>query len=146
MDRETSDKSSFESLADFVPLKKSGIKSTVGLFVIKVEDKETGIDNCQDYDHFLRASICARLTEATAEWMQEQISEGSNVIRPAFGYPACPDHSQKRIVFNILDAENKLGVSLTSSFSIIPTTSLCGMIISHPEAKYIHIKKDYESN
>ena len=146
MDRETSDKSSFESLADFVPLKKSGIKSTVGLFVIKVEDKETGIDNCQDYDHFLRASICARLTEATAEWMQKQISEGSNVIRPAFGYPACPDHSQKRIVFNILDAENKLGVSLTSSFAIIPTTSLCGMIISHPEAKYIHIKKDYESN
>ena len=146
MDRATSTKSSFESLADFVPLKNSGIKSTVGLFVIKVEDKETCRDNCKDYDHFLRSSICARLTEATAEWMQEQISEGSNVIRPAFGYPACPDHSQKRIVFDILDAENKLGVSLTSSFAIIPTTSLCGMIISHPNAKYIHIKKDYESN
>ncbi|MFA5324971.1 MAG: methionine synthase [Bacteroidales bacterium] len=146
MDRATSTKSSFESLADFVPLKNLGIKSTVGLFVIKVEDKETCRDNCKDYDHFLRSSICARLTEATAEWMQEQISEGSNVIRPAFGYPACPNHSQKRIVFDILDAENKLGVSLTSSFAIIPTTSLCGMIISHPNAKYIHIKKDYESN
>ncbi|MDD2293266.1 MAG: methionine synthase [Bacteroidales bacterium] len=146
MERSTSDRTKYESLADFFPPRESGQKSTIGLFVIKVADRIENDSDKKDYDHFLRASLCARITEAAAEWMQEQISEGTNVIRPAFGYPACPDHSLKRIAFNILDAENKLGIALTSSYAIIPTTSLCGMIISHPQAKYIHIREENEGN
>lgn len=146
MGRSTSQRTNYESLADFVPTKDSGIKSVVGVFALKVDDRLKNEGDSKDYDHFLRASLCARLTEAAAEWMQEQISEGENVIRPAFGYSACPDHSLKQVAFNILDAENKLGMSLTSSYAIVPTTSLCGLIISHPQAKYFNIREENESN
>ena len=71
--------------------------------------------------------------------MQKQISNSLHVIRPAFGYPACPDHSLKKEVFRLLEAEKQIGVSLTSSYAIQPTTSLCGMLIAHPEARYFSI-------
>ena len=83
--------------------------------------------------------MCARLTEALAEWMQEQAGEGLAMIRPAFGYSACPDHSLKQDVFKLLDAPRKIGVSLTSSYAITPVTSLCGMLIAHPQARYFSI-------
>ncbi len=63
------------------------------------------------------------------------------MIRPAFGYSACPDHSLKKDVFDLLDAPVKIGVSLTSSYAINPTTSLCGMLIAHPQARYFSIGK-----
>lgn len=127
------------SLADYIAPKAEG-KSSIGLFALKVEDKYRCHD-CRDFDHLLRESLCARLTEALAEWMQEQVGEGLPVIRPAFGYSACPDHSLKKDVFSLLDAPAKIGVSLTSSYAIIPTTSLCGMLIAHPEARYFSIGK-----
>ena len=71
--------------------------------------------------------------------MQEQFNGGLHMIRPAFGYSACPDHSLKKDVFDLLDAPDKIGVSLTSSYAIHPTTSLCGMLIAHPEAQYFSI-------
>ena len=122
------------SLADYV----SPEGSTIGLFTLKVEDSRPHCD-CQDFQHLLRESLCARLTEALAEWMQEQVCEGLHVIRPAFGYSACPDHSLKKDVFDILDAPEKIGVTLTSSYAIRPTTSLCGMILAHPQARYFSI-------
>lgn len=128
------------SLADYIPSGEQG-KSCIGLFVLKVEDNHRCAEHCQDFEHLLRESLCARLTEALAEWMQEQIGEGAPVIRPAFGYSACPDHSLKKDVFELLDAPARIGVSLTSSYAIIPTTSLCGMLISHPEARYFSIGK-----
>lgn len=73
--------------------------------------------------------------------MQEQLNEGLHVIRPAFGYPACPDHSLKKDVFELLNATEEIGVHLTSSYAINPTTSLCGLLIAHPEARYFSIGK-----
>lgn len=128
-------------LSDFVAPKGSGT-STVGLFVLKVADLLACQDHhCQDFEHLLRQSLCARMTEALAEWMQEQISEGLPMIRPAFGYSACPDHSLKKDVFGWLQAPEKISVQLTSSYAIQPTTSLCGMLIAHPEARYFSVGK-----
>ncbi|MDE6451922.1 MAG: methionine synthase, partial [Odoribacter sp.] len=92
-----------------------------------------------DFRHLLRESLCARVTEALAEWMLEQVSGGEHLIRPAFGYPACPDHSLKKDVFDILDAPARIGVSLTSSYAIRPSTSLCGLLLAHPEARYFSV-------
>lgn len=125
------------SLADYICPKDYGT-SVVGLFALKVSDTRIHCD-CQDFDHLLRESLCSRLTEALAEWMHEQVCEGLHMIRPAFGYSACPDHSLKKDVFDLLEAPEKIGVSLTSSYAIHPTTSLCGMLIAHPEARYFSI-------
>ena len=127
------------SLCDYICPEGQG-SSVVGLFALKVADQHSGCD-CHDYRHLLRESLCARLTEALAEWMQEQVSDGQPVIRPAFGYSACPDHSLKKDVFDLLDAPANIGVSLTSSYAIQPTTSLCGLLIVHPEARYFSIGK-----
>ena len=105
---------------------------------LKAENKVASADK-QDYTHLLRESLCARLAEATAEWIQQQVAEGTHVIRPAFGYPACPDHSLKHIAFELLDAPQQIGVALTETYSIIPSTSLCGMLISHPHARYFSV-------
>lgn len=123
------------SLADFIAPEGAEIKSTVGLFAIKVEDHQK-CDDCKSYEHILRESICARLAEAAAEWMEGEISEGTKIIRPAFGYSSAPDHSLKRKAFDLLKAEERLSLCLTSSYAIVPTTSICGMIISHPQARY----------
>ncbi len=139
MPRSTSERTDYRSLADFVAPEGSGIVSTVGLFAIKVEDLQK-CDDCRDYGHLLRESICARLAEAAAEWMQEQVSEGMVLIRPAFGYAACPDHSHKRLACRLLDASNRIGMTLSETCALIPTTSLCGMLISHPKAHYPKIR------
>lgn len=126
-------------LADYLMPRRQGY-STLGLFCLKVADRQPGCD-CRDFRHLLRKSLCARFTEALAEWMQERVARNLHVIRPAFGYPACPDHSLKKEVFRLLEAEETIGVSLTSSYAIQPTTSLCGMLIAHPEARYFGIGK-----
>jgi 5-methyltetrahydrofolate--homocysteine methyltransferase len=61
---------------------------------------------------------------------------GQRIIRPAIGYPLCPDHSLKRVLFDMTDAERVLGVSLTENYSILPSATVCGLVISHPEACY----------
>ena len=137
MPRQQADLQECISLADFVIPKEKGTGS-VGLFCLKVSDKHK-CNDCRDFEHLLRESLCARLTEACAEWMQEQINEGTRVIRPAFGYPSCPDHALKKIAFEALDAPAQIGVQLTEGYSIYPSTSLCGMLISHPEAKYFSV-------
>ena len=137
MPRQRSDLEECLSLADFVIPKEKGIGS-VGLFCLKVQDDHQ-CNDCRDFEHLLRESLCARLAEACAEWMQEQVNEGTHVIRPAFGYPTCPDHAMKKLAFDILDAPAQIGVRLTEGYSIYPSTSLCGMLISHPEAKYFSV-------
>lgn len=124
-------------LSDFVCPREYG-KSTVGLFCLKVSDLRTACSG-QDFEHLLRESVCARLTEALAEWMHRQVGDGLHMIRPAFGYSACPDHSLKKEVFDWLEAPAQLGVKLTSSYAIQPATSLCGMLIAHPQARYFSV-------
>ncbi len=124
----------FLSLADWA-------NGRIGLFALKVEDKQR-CGECRDFDTLLRESLCARLTEALAEWMNARYPQA---IRPAFGYPACPDHSLKKDVCDLLYARERIGVELTSSYAMVPSTSLCGMLIEHPEAHYFgitHIGED----
>ena len=142
--RSTSSLTDYGSLADFFP--KEGQELTrVGLFAVKVEDREHGhCTDCRDYRHMLRESLCERLAEAAAEWIQSvvQVPDGCKLIRPAFGFPSCPDHSLKKTALDILDPEHTLGITLTDSFAMVPATSVCGMLISHPEAHYITIRNN----
>lgn len=132
--RQTAEQSEFKSLADYVPAAPA--TSRIGLFVLKIEDKKSEELDHTDFEYLLRYSICARLAEAFSFWMEKQVSMGQHIIRPAFGYSICPDHALKRTVFELLKVTDRLKVSLTESNAIIPTTSICGMLIAHPKAHY----------
>ena len=84
-------------------------------------------------------ALCARLAEASAEWWQQQLYSNAPALRVAFGYATCPDHSLKRIVFDVLDAERQLDIVLTSHYSIQPSTAICGLFVSHPKARYFPV-------
>ena len=105
-------------------------------------------------------ALADRLAEAAAEWLHFHvrqkvwgyapdeeldntalIKEKYQGIRPAPGYPACPDHSQKRIVFDLLNVEQTIGVTLTDSMAMLPAASVSGLYFSHPEARYFGLGK-----
>ena len=71
---------------------------------------------------------------------EDLIKENYRGIRPAFGYPSCPDHSEKVRLFDLLNA-NSLGLSLTETFAVYPAASVCGLYFGHPEAKYFNVGK-----
>ena len=125
--------------------------SPIGLFVVTARPKQEPTD---EPERLMMHALCARLAEAGAEWLTDTIRpshngkesspfmgelEGVRPLRVAFGYASCPDHSLKRIVFDRLDAEQKLGITLTDHYSIQPSTSICGLFISHPEASYFPV-------
>ena len=121
-------------LSDFFDSEKP---SSLGLFTIACQPKEKPVD--EDL-RLMSHAICARLTEACAEWLQHStFNVPHSALRVAFGYATCPDHSLKRIVFDLLQAEQKLGITLTDHYSIQPSTSICGLLISHPEARYFPV-------
>ncbi|MDR2182457.1 MAG: methionine synthase [Treponema sp.] len=88
-----------------------------------------------DYGALLAASLSDHLAEAFAEKLHREMSGGSG-IRPAFGYAACPDHEDKRLCFSLLEAERRIGLTLTDSAMIRPAASICGMYFTHPDARY----------
>jgi len=110
-----------------------------------------------DYNAIMTQALADRLAEAFAEYLhketriawgfgrEEQLSQADLIrekyrgIRPAPGYPACPDHAEKEALFELLDAENNTGVTLTESFAMHPGASVCGLYFSHPEAKYFGV-------
>jgi 5-methyltetrahydrofolate--homocysteine methyltransferase len=148
-------------LADFIAPHSSGLADHVGGFVVT-----TGIGVNElaaeyeamgdDYSAILVKALADRLAEAYAELLharvrrewgfgaQEKldnrglITERFRSIRPAFGYPACPDHSLKKELFELLDAD-RIGVELTETFSMTPAASVCGLYLAHPEAHYFHL-------
>ncbi|MBQ0124114.1 MAG: methionine synthase [Bacteroidales bacterium] len=142
MHRSTSTLTEFESLADFFSEDKS---TRVGLFAVKVEDHHKCCCDCRDYDHLMRESLCARLAEGAAQWLQLETAPDGNVIRPAFGYSSCPDHSLKEKAFFLLNATEELGIRLTGNYAMLPESSVCGMLISHPNAKYVNLREQNES-
>ena len=73
--------------------------------------------------------------------IEELISEKYRGIRPAPGYPACPDHSEKKTLFNLLNAEEITGIQLTEHFAMYPAASVCGWYFSHPRSKYFSVGK-----
>jgi 5-methyltetrahydrofolate--homocysteine methyltransferase len=145
MPRATSVRSRYLCLADFIPSVESGMHSAVGLFTVKVEDlkKPAGPEEEKSYEHLMRSALCARLAEAGAGWLQQAVApEGTNIIRPAFGYACSPDHSMKKTALGLIDPDGELGIRLTESYAMIPETSVCGMLIAHPSAQYFTLEKE----
>ncbi|MBQ0025677.1 MAG: methionine synthase [Bacteroidales bacterium] len=138
MHRSTSSLTEYASLADFVP---EDYESKVGLFAVKVEDHKPHCCDCKDYEHLLRESVCARLAEATAQWLQEKVAPEGETIRPAFGYASCPEHSLKETALRMIDPEESLNIRIEGNYAMIPKSSICGMFISHPCAKYINLRE-----
>ena len=151
-------------LADFVADKASGVRDYAGGFVVSVDGaaqqagKFTGQND--DYQAIMLQALADRLAEASAEWLHEQvrkhywgyaadeahdndalIAEAYLGIRPAPGYPACPDHLAKRALFKLLDAPERIGASLTESCAILPASSIAGFYLAHPQARYFALQK-----
>ena len=110
--------------------------SPIGLFLVTARPLQ---EPANEEERLMTHALCARLAEAGAERLQLSIFNFQFSLRVAFGYATCPDHSLKRIVFDRLEAEQRLDVSLTDHYSIQPSTSVCGLFISHPEAKYFPV-------
>ena len=123
----------YRCLADFFDEEQP---SPVGLFVVTARPT---LESADETERLMMHALCARLAEAAAEWLSSSMDNGQWSMRVAFGYATCPDHSLKRIVFDRLQAEQKMNVSLTDHYSIRPSTSVCGLLISHPEATYFPV-------
>jgi len=152
-------------LSDFIAPKSSGIKDYIGAFAVtaglgieKILDEFTRDQD--DYNSIMIKALADRLAEAFTEilhlrvrkefWgyapneklpLNDLLLEKYRGIRPAHGYPACPDHSEKETLFNLLDAEKNAGISLTESFSMVPAASVSALMFSHPESKYFFVGK-----
>jgi 5-methyltetrahydrofolate--homocysteine methyltransferase len=152
------------ALADFVAPKDTGRRDYVGAFALTAG---CGVEElCRrferehdDYHSIMTKALADRLAEAFAEllhkkvreeWgygLQERLSiedlirERYRGIRPAPGYPACPDHAEKRLLFDLLKVEERIGVLLTENFAMIPASSVCGFYFAHPEARYFAVGK-----
>ncbi|MGJ7614085.1 MULTISPECIES: methionine synthase [unclassified Variovorax] len=151
-------------LADFVAPKASGLKDYVGVFAVTaglgVEKKEKYfIDDLDDYSAIMLKALADRLAEAFAESLhhrartdlwgyaadeglsnEEMIAEKYRGIRPAPGYPACPDHSVKGPMFDLLNCAD-IGMTLTESLAMMPAASVSGFYLSHPDATYFNVGK-----
>jgi len=115
-------------------------------------------DEHDDYNAIMLQALADRLAEAFTELLHERVrrewySAGEALgkqdlikgkyrgIRPAPGYPACPDHTQKRTLFDMLETESRTGISLTESFAMMPAASVCGFYFGHPQAQYFSLGK-----
>ena len=152
-------------LADFVAPKETGVADYIGAFAVTaglgIEAKLAEFKKAHDdYSGIMLQALADRLAEAFAERLHERvrkefwgyapdedldndalIKEAYAGIRPAPGYPACPDHSEKPALFQLLDAEKNAGIKLTESFAMLPGASVSGFYFSHPESQYFGIGK-----
>jgi 5-methyltetrahydrofolate--homocysteine methyltransferase len=151
-------------LADFVAPRETGLRDHIGGFAVT-----TGIglkELCDrfrakqdDYNAIMAEALADRLAEAFAEYLHEQvrrqwgygrdekltkeqlIREEYRGIRPAAGYPACPDHTEKATLWRLLDVERNTGIALTESFAMWPGSSVSGLYFGHPESRYFSVGK-----
>ena len=162
---EKSSKANNMALADFVAPKDSGVQDYVGCFAVSAGD---GLNDLvaeyekqhDDYNSILVKAIGDRLAEALAEMLHEKvrreywgyapteqfandelIKEKYQGIRPAPGYPACPDHLEKKTIFEMLNATEEVGLELTESLAMNPTAAVSGYYLAHPESKYFGLGK-----
>ncbi len=149
------------SLADFIAPRESGLQDYLGAFAITAgigADELTAAfeRNLDDYHAIMVKALADRLAEASAEWLhararadcgygegeplsnEDLIAERYRGIRPAFGYPACPDHSEKHKLFELLHAQ-RAGLSLTESCAMAPAASVSGLYFAHPQARYFTV-------
>ena len=153
------------ALADFVAPRDTGLEDWMGSFAVttgigldeKVAMFEASHD---DYSAILLKALADRLAEALAERLHERvrrelwayapneqldnqalIREQYQGIRPAPGYPACPDHTEKQTLFRLLDATTRAGITLTESFAMLPTSAVSGYYFWHPQSQYFGVGK-----
>jgi 5-methyltetrahydrofolate--homocysteine methyltransferase len=154
----------FHALADFVAPQESGRKDYLGAFAVTTGHGSEELcrrydSQHDDYSSILSKALADRLAEAFAEWLhrkvrcqwgygrEEQLSPEDLVaeryrgIRPAPGYPACPDHTEKVTLFALLDAGNTAGMTLTESCAMLPAASVSGLYFSHPESHYFAVDR-----
>ena len=152
-----------ECLADFVA--PAGTPDWIGAFAVtaglgierKLAEFEAAHD---DYHAIMLKALADRLAEAGAEWLHERVrkqywgyagderlatadlvAEKYRGIRPAPGYPACPDHTEKATLFALLDAAQNTGMTLTESYAMLPAAAVSGFYFAHPEAHYFAVSK-----
>ena len=147
------------SLADYVAPAGTELVDFVGAFAVAIHGGETFAERLSaeldDYQAITVRALADRLAEAFAEWLHETvrrewyapaeqlqndelIAERYRGIRPAFGYPACPDHSEKRALLSLLEAE-RAGIELTESCATTPPASVSGLYLGHPQARYFSV-------
>ncbi len=152
-------------LSDFIAPRSSGLRDYIGAFAVtagigvekKVKEFEKAND---DYASIMLKALADRLAEAFTEllhtkvrkeyWgynrdetlaMEELLLEKYKGIRPAYGYPACPDHSEKETLFKLLDVKKNTGIMLTENYSMLPAASVSGLFFQHDFSKYFHVGK-----
>ena len=154
----------FTALADYIAPLDSGRKDYIGAFTVTAGDgcdalvKQFEADH-DDYNSIMTKALADRLAEAFAEHLhakarrdwgygreeklthEQLIAEEYRGIRPAPGYPAQPDHTEKRALFDLLGAEQATGVTLTETFAMHPAASVCGLYFAHPEARYFAVDR-----
>jgi len=151
-------------LADFVAPKETGVEDWAGVFAVGVGGFEKRLAECEakhdDYGAIMLKVLADRIAEAFAEHLHERvrrefwgyaaaeklsgaelIAEAYRGIRPAPGYPACPDHTEKRALFELLDAGGNADLTLTESCAMLPASAVSGFYLSHPESSYFAVGK-----
>ena len=152
------------SLADFIAPSSSNLNDHIGAFAVTIKGIETHIQKFQqqhdDYNKIILQALADRFAESFAECLHEKvrkefwgyskdellskeelIKEKYAGIRPAPGYPACPDHTEKYKLFNLLDATKNTGIELTDSLAMYPAASVCGWYFSHRQSQYFGVGK-----
>ena len=159
------DKSPNLCLSDFIAPRESGRIDYLGAFNVTAG---VGIEKVlaeyakqnDDYSSIMIKVLADRLAEAFTELLHKRVRtdywgyvvneqlttddlhmERFKGIRPAHGYPACPEHSEKKTLFNLLDAEKRIGVTLTDSFMMMPAASVSGLMFAHPQCRYFHVDR-----
>jgi 5-methyltetrahydrofolate--homocysteine methyltransferase len=150
------------SLSDYIAPAETGLTDWIGAFVVTADIDNEGFARYKedDYATIMIRILSDRIAEAATEWLHEKIrkeywgyakNEDLSAddllklkykgIRPAPGYPACPDHTEKQVIFDLLAAENAIGARLTENFAMIPPASVSGYIFSHPGSTYFNLGK-----
>jgi 5-methyltetrahydrofolate--homocysteine methyltransferase len=151
-------------LADLVAPKEAGIPDWIGAFAVSVGGFDARLAQYEaqhdDYGAIMLKVLADRLAEAFAEHLHERvrrefwgyaaeerltaaelIAESYRGIRPAPGYPACPDHTEKRALFELLRADTNAGMTLTESCAMLPASAVSGFYFSHPQSSYFAVGK-----
>jgi 5-methyltetrahydrofolate--homocysteine methyltransferase len=166
--RQQKDKSegqSHDCLADYIAPRGSGVRDYIGAFAVTagigIEEHVARFEQAHDdYSAIMLKALADRLAEAFAECLHQRvrrefwgyapdeqltneqlIREEYRGIRPAPGYPACPDHTEKGTLWRLLDPQTNAGMRLTDSFAMYPTAAVCGFYFSHPSARYFAVGK-----
>jgi len=152
------------ALADFVAPNSAGVPDYIGAFAVTTGGGLQELcakfeKDHDDYNSIMAKALADRLAEAFAEWLHKRareewgygrgeslshedlIRERYRGIRPAPGYPAIPDHTEKRTLFDLLNAEENTGIQLTETYAMLPASSVCGLYFSHPGAQYFSVGK-----